>query len=164
MTCWWNSSARTASPATAVGQVGLFLISSEGGETTLIANEPEPWLDKCGSPEWSHDGKQILFHAMNEGVAFGRDRTLISRLKALDLAEGRLKIKDLGPGSNAALSPSDDRVIFLLDPGSLVGAEAGVWLMSADGSDRRRLGGDGRPLWSRDGHEFLIVGLSILDL
>ena len=49
-------------------------------------------------------------------------------------------------------------LIFLLDPGSLVGAEAGVWLMKADGSDRRRLGGDGRPRWSPDGHQFLIVG------
>lgn len=28
--------------------------------------------------------------------------------------------------------------------------------MEADGSGRNRLGGDGRPKWSDDGHQFLI--------
>ena len=147
-----------AHPSTAAGQVGLFLIDAEGGEATLIANEPDPWLDKCGSPAWSHDGKRILFHATNEGVSFGRVGSIISRLKALDLVDGRLEMKDLGPGSSCDLAPSDDRVIFQLKPGSLAGAQTGVWIMKIDGSERRLLGGDGQPRWSPDGHQFLIIG------
>ena len=149
-----------ARPSTAAGQIGLFLIDADGGEATLIANEPDPWLDRCGSPVWSHDGKQVVFHATNQGVRFGREPTVISRLKALTLAEGRLIVKDLGPGSGLDLAPSDDRVIFLLNPGSLPGSQAGVWLMNADGSERRFLGGSGQPQWSPDGHQFLIVGPS----
>jgi hypothetical protein len=114
-----------ARPLAAAGQIGLFLINADGGEATLIANEPDPWLNKCGSPAWSHDGKKIVFHASNEGVSFGGPGTLMSRLKALDLVEGRLEMKDLGPGSNSDLSPSDDRVIFRIDPGSLPGAQTG---------------------------------------
>src|SRR5438552_928525 len=49
-----------ARPSTAARQVGLFLIDAEGGQATLIANEPDPWLNECGSPAWSHDGRQIL--------------------------------------------------------------------------------------------------------
>ena len=32
--------------------------------------------------------------------------------------------------------------------------------MQADGSDRRKLGGYGRPFWSPDGHQFLVVSFS----
>src|SRR4029077_19333250 len=115
---------------------GLFLIDAEGGEPTLIANEPDPWLDKCTSPAWSHDGRQILFDVATGAAPL----STISRIKALDLAKGRLEIKDLGGGNCPDLSPSDDRIIFLLNPGSTLGAAGGVWLMRADGSDRRFLG------------------------
>src|SRR5262249_15005111 len=126
-----------ARASTAAGQVGLFLIDAEGGEATRIANEPDPWLAQCGSPAWSHDGKQILFDATT-GTAHPPDGppTPISRLKALGLADGRLEVKDLGPGNTPDFSPSDDRIIFLLNPGSLASAQAGVWLMNAHGSDR----------------------------
>ncbi len=55
-------------PSTAAGRIGLFLIGAEGGEATLIASEPEAWLNQCGSPEWSHDGKRIFFDA-SPGIA-----------------------------------------------------------------------------------------------
>src|SRR6266436_4183397 len=67
-----------ARPSTATGQVGLFLIDAEGGEATLIANEPDPWLTRCGSPAWSHDGRRILFDATIVGGG-----NQIARLKAL---------------------------------------------------------------------------------
>jgi len=147
-----------ARPSTSAGQLGLYLIDANGGEATLIANEPDPWLEKCGSPSWSHDGKRILFHAMNKGVQFGRFPTVISRLKVLELSEERLVIKDLGPGSSPDFSPADDRIVFMLYPGSLAGAQTGVWLMKANGSDRQLLGGSGRPMWSPDNSQFMIIG------
>jgi hypothetical protein len=143
-----------ARPSTAADQIGLFLIDAEGGEATLIANEPDPRLDRCGSPTWSHDGKMILFDASTGGGGAS-----ISRLKALDLAEGRLEIRDLGPGTCPDLSPLDDRIIFLKSSGQ-PGAEGGVWLMRADGSDRRLLGGAGRPKWSPDSRQFMIISPS----
>jgi hypothetical protein len=150
-----------ARPATSAGQVGLFLIDAEGGRATRIANEPDPWLDRCGSPSWSHDGKQILFEATT-GTARppAGPPTPVSRLKALDLVEDRLEIKDLGPGSHPDYSPSNDRIVLLLTRGSQVGGQQGVWLMRADGTERRLLGGYGRPKWSPGGSQFLITSFS----
>ena len=46
-------------------------------------------------------------------------------------------------------------------PGAEPKAEAGVWLMHADGSARRWIGGSGAPSWSPDGHQFLINSNSL---
>jgi Tol biopolymer transport system component len=81
-------------------------------------------------------------------------------LKTLELAGDRLTVGDLGPGSYADFSPEDERVIFLLEPESAPGAAAGLWLMNGDGKDRRMLGGLGRPRWSPDSRQFMIIGSS----
>jgi hypothetical protein len=153
-----------AEPSTAAGRVGLYLIGADGGEATLIASEPDPWLNQCGSPIWSTDGRRILFDA-TPGIA---DFSL-SRIKGLQLDEGHLSVKDLRPGNCPSPSPQGDRVIFLLNPGAVPGAESCVWLMNADGTGRRKLGGYGRPRWSPDGHQFLIIdfgnpcGVTVID-
>ena len=150
-----------ARPSLAARQVGLFLIDADGGEATLIANEPDPWLNLCGSPAWSHDGRQIVFEATT-GTANppSGPPPPVFRLKVLDLVDGRLEVKDLGPGGSPDFSPAGDRIVFGLNPGSLVGAQRGVWIMRADGSDRRFLGSSGRPKWSPDGRQFLLVSPS----
>ena len=144
-----------AEPSTAAGRVGLLLIDANGGEASLIAEEPDPWLCRCGSPAWSSDGKRILFD-----VTPGNKDYSYSRIKGLELADGHLAVTDLGPGNCPQFSPSDDRVVFVLNNGAIPGAEAGVWLMNASGSDRRKLGGYGRPRWSPDGHQFMILSFS----
>src|SRR4051812_2897170 len=50
-----------AEPSMAAGRVGLLVIDANGGEASLIAEEPDPWLCRCGSPGWSYNGKRILF-------------------------------------------------------------------------------------------------------
>ena len=76
------------------------------------------------------------------------------------MAGGRLVMKDLGPGNCPTFSPAADRVIFLLNPNQVPGAEVGVYVMQADGSDRRFLGGYGRPRWSPGGHQFLLISFT----
>ena len=41
------------------------------------------------------------------------------------------------------------------------GVQGGVWLMRSDGSQRRRVGGFGRPKWSPDGRQFLLTDFAI---
>jgi len=66
---------------------------------------------------------------------------------------------DLGLGNCPTFSPSDDRIAFL-NNSPAGGAELGVWLMQADGSGRRLLGDYGRPLWSPDSRQLMIVSFT----
>jgi hypothetical protein len=136
-----------AKPSAAPDRLALHLIDLETREVTLIADEPDPGLVRIGSTSWSHDGRRILFDAMP------MDQVPSTRIKVIELEGGRLALNDLGPGNCPSFSPDDRRIVFLLN----IGPQTGVWLMQADGSNRRSLGSYGRPLWSPDSRQFMIV-------
>ena len=119
------------------------------GEATLIADQPAPDLVRCGSPVWSHDGRRILFDA-TPGTQWG-----LSRLRLIELGKGRPTVTDFGAGNCPTFAPADDRIAFLSNAD---GAQNGVYLMKADGSERRLLGDYGIPKWSPDGRQMMIVG------
>ena len=104
---------------------GLHLMDLNSGEMTLIADQPAPGLTYCGSPAWSHDGRRILYDA-TPGNQWD-----VSRLKSIELVEGRLSVTGLGPGNCPTFSPADDRIAFL---SNAPGVPTGIWLMNADGS------------------------------
>jgi Tol biopolymer transport system component len=132
----------------------LYLMDLAKGDVTMIADEPDPGADSCGSPRWSHDGRRILFDVMPEGSFH------LLHIKAIELGDDSPKMTDLGPGARPTFSPDDTRIAFLLHDNAVPNADSGIWVMQADGSQRRRAGEFGMPLWSPDGRQFLIVGFS----
>jgi Tol biopolymer transport system component len=142
-------------PTTAADRLALYMIDVEKGEASLIADQPDPGLNRCGSPEWSHDGKRIIFDAM------ALNQVPSTHLKVIELVDGKLAMTDLGLGNCPTFSPTDDRIAFL-NNSNAAGAGMGVWLMQADGSQRRALGDYGRPKWSPDSRQFFIVGFDLI--
>ena len=140
-----------ARPSADADRLALHLIDVETGEVTLIADEPDAGLVRIGSTSWSHDGRRILFDAMpmNQPAA--------AHLKVIELEGDRVAINDLGPGNCPTFSPDDGRIAFL----SNVAPQTGVWLMRADGSTRTVLGSYGRPLWSPDSRQLMIVNFNL---
>ena len=138
-------------PKPAGDRVGLYLMDVRTGEVTLIADEPSPGLTRCGSAVWSHNGRRILFDATP-----GTDWSL-TRLKSIDLHEDGPTMTDLGTGNCPTFSPADDRISFLSNAS---GTQNGVWLMKADGSGRRLLGDYGKPIWSPDGRQLMIMSFT----
>jgi RNA polymerase sigma factor (sigma-70 family) len=128
----------------------VYILDLVDGGTTLIADESVPGLTCSGSPTWSHNGSRIVFDA-SPGSDWSR-----TRLMSIEVRDGRPTFTDLGPGNCPTLSPDDRRIAFLLNSGAQAGADPGVWVMAADGSQRRRAGEYGAPYWSADGREFLI--------
>ena len=140
-----------ARPTKQAGRNGLYLMDVGRGGVTLIADEPAPGLTHCGSARWSADGARILYDA-TPGNRW--DQT---HVEAIDAGEGRVVRTDLGAGNCPSPSPDGKRIAFHLNDGAVPGAAAGVWVMQADGTGRRRLGSHGRPFWSPDGRKLLIA-------
>lgn len=132
----------------------VYMLDLDEGGTTLIADEPTPGQICSGMPRWSHDGTRILFDATGS-------QWPLARVMALDVRDGQPAFTDLGPGNHPTFSPDDKHIAFLLHPGREPGAEAGVWLMRADGSDRHRVGAFGVPFWSPFSREFLVNSVSV---
>ena len=144
----------SAQNATETERLGIYVIDVTTGEVILVRDKPIGDLTYFGSPSWSNDGQRILFD-VSPGKAFGK-----TRLKLFRVVERTAEIKDLGLGNCPTLSPDGGRVAFLLNPGVVPDAPRGIWLMRADGSERRHLGGYGVPKWSPDGKQLLIVSFS----
>jgi WD40 repeat protein len=132
----------------------LYMRDLAGGATSLIADEPVPGNSWTGSPDWSHDGTRIVFD-----TSPGKD-WIKSRLILMEGQDGKPSYRELGPGNCAKFSPDDQQIAFLLNPGAVPSEQEGVYLMRADGSDRRRIGDFGAPFWSDNGRHLLINSFS----
>ena len=133
----------------------IFLMDLATGRSRPVADEPGRHLSFCGSISWSVDGRRILLDASPIGLF------QVAHIKAIDLVDGRPKLSEYNPGNCPSLSPDGKRIAYLVNPGGDATEQQGVWLMRADGSDHRFLGGYGSPHWSPDGRRILIAGFSV---
>ncbi len=129
----------------------LYLLDLVAGGETLFVDEVVPGKTFAGSAKWSHDGRRIVFDA-TPGMNWQQ-----SHLMMLEIRDGRPSFTDLGPGNCPTFSRDDKRIAFLLNPGAVAPAQAGIWVMQSNGSERTQVSGEyGAPFWSADGGEFLI--------
>lgn len=136
-------------------RLGLFQVEIDGGKITQVASEPMPGHGYCGSPDWSADGKRILFDATP-----GRD-FVRSNIVASDFPRSQpSKFVDLGKGNCPTWSPDGKQIVFRVNPGARSGEEAGIWIMNADGTGRKRLADGNLPKWSPDGKKILSATFS----
>ncbi|QDV35169.1 protein kinase domain-containing protein [Tautonia plasticadhaerens] len=130
----------------------IYMRDLETGEVTLIADESLTGLAVSVIPDWSPDGRRIAFHA-NPDFNYRR-----SQMFALEARDGRRTLTPLGPGDSPNYSPDGTLIAFAQWHGS--GPDPGVWLMDAEGGDRRRVSDVGAPYWSPSGEKLLIHDFS----
>lgn len=131
-------------------RLGLFLVEIDSGKITQVASEPMPGHGYCGSPDWSADGKRILFDA-SPGRQFDKTHVVVSDFPRNEQS----KFVDLGPGNCPTWSPDGKQIVFRLNAGAIAGEQAGIWIMNADGTGRKRLADGNLPKWSPDGKKIL---------
>lgn len=133
------------------GVPGIFAMDPDGSNPRPLVKIPG--MRWHGSPSWSRDGAMVAFDATGGG--FSESQVFVYAVK------GPFKgmLRDMGPGLYPTFSP-DDATIAYGGPGNPNGpqsGEPGVWLMNADGTNRRWLCNGDHPKWSPDGKKIAIA-------
>lgn len=111
----------------------LVVMKSDGSEMRVVAEPPDGFA-QIHSPEWSSDGRRIVFSAEDDDAVFSQ--------LFIAAADGSRK-EPLGPGSMASFATNDQELVFYEKPFGLI-------RMDADGFGRHRisetaLGGQASP-------------------
>ncbi|QDU07477.1 M56 family metallopeptidase [Gimesia aquarii] len=138
------------------GLIGhIYAVDRDGNNLELLADET--LLDGytfLGGSAWSHDEKWIACGATPyPGRGYSKSHLVKFCINGPD--EG--KKVDLGCGLSPSWSPDDKQISFLINGNNPIGAKAGLWVMDADGKNRRRLGYAVHGQWSPDGESILAV-------
>lgn len=124
---------------------GLYTANRDGtGAELLIA---APGMLVTSDANWSHNGQRVAMNGMPAVDAFGESHLFVYDLEGPN--KGRFI--DLGYGATPDWSPDDRQIACMVNAANTGGIEGGLWIMNADGSERRRIGNAWWPRWSPDG-------------
>jgi TolB protein len=145
--------------------VGIFTMNADGSHLTQLTEKSTPTKSEDNQPQWSPDGKKILFSRFNT-TASPRNKNTIEVMNA----DGS-NVRRLTPfridAANPHWSPNGKRILFNTHQNPAQGQSANLFTMHADGTHRVALthyaGGllqaraDG---WSPDGRQVVIRRLA----
>ncbi|WP_113925800.1 S9 family peptidase [Cognataquiflexum aquatile] len=121
------------------GNTQIFTLGIDGGKPTQLTFSEL----NHGNPIWSKDGKSLIFSAnLHEKHEL---EPLNSEVYQLTLADGKINplTKRFGPDSNPVLSPDGSKIAYLGFDDRFQGYQVTkLYVMNADGTDSKMLGGD----------------------
>ncbi|WP_010583948.1 TolB family protein [Schlesneria paludicola] len=116
-----------------------------------VPQESCPEFVAFGSPDFSPDGRKLMFDATPTLGLFRNARVLV--MHVMGATKGQ--IEDLDCGNCPAWSPDGKRIAFEVCVMNPKNFERGVWMMNADGSDAVRLGDGEYPRWHPSGESVI---------
>jgi Tol biopolymer transport system component len=136
----------------------IYSVKTDGSDLTRLTN----LTGFAANPVWSSDGRRIAFETSGDG----------DKVYAMAANGSELTLLSSGPGGSGPgrplWSPDGTQVVFFNTPGTPGAFNAEVWVIKADGSERRRLyrgvccvGTWAAPIWSPDGM-YIAFGVGLL--
>jgi len=142
----WHAQLEHACGQEKPTRTNVFVMNVDGSETKPFVSVDQ--MPRHGSPAWSPDGERMAFDAAPDAEGGAKAHIFTATLK-----EPKKSLADLGPGHVPSWSPDGQQIAFYQHSKNPEGAKAGVWLMHADGGDRKWLSEGQRPRWSADGSQ-----------
>jgi Tol biopolymer transport system component len=130
----------------------IYTMGPDGKNVELLAGAPG--MISNADPQFSHDGKFVAFCAVPELDAVTQSKNYVYALEG----PFKGKFRDLSYGNTPAWSPDDKQIAYMLNDTNPANVQGGVWVMNADGLDRRWLGHGWWPRWSSDGKQLVCHG------
>ena len=131
---------------------GLYTMNRDGTHVQFLT--AAPGMISSADPQWSHDGGMVAFGAVEQS-----DAPLSGKFYVYAM-EGPFKgkMRDYGYGNTPAWSPDGKRIAYMINPGNPINAQAGTWIMDADGTHRRWVAPGWFPRFSPDGKKLICHG------
>jgi Tol biopolymer transport system component len=139
---------RAAPDATRRGEPGfraLYKANRDGTDVEFLL--AAPGMITTSDPNWSHDGRRLAMNGMPEVDAFGESRIFLHEFEGTNAGT----TVDMGYGATPDWSPDDSQIAYMVNAANRGGQPGGLWVMDADGGNRRQLGNAWWPRWSPDG-------------
>lgn len=115
----------------------IYVIDADGGHLELVRRMPRKWPG-AGAPDWSPDGKRLLFSTFCWFGPCGQPPTGAQLFTLKPNGEGLRRVTHLAGNSyNAGWSPDGKKIVFAHH--RRLGPEGDIYTINADGTGVRRL-------------------------
>lgn len=148
---WQCNSQGSGQNPTDYGKPRIFVADKDGNDVKLLVEIPE--MSSHGSPHWSSNGKLILISATSGHRQYHLCKTYACAIGG----PFNGNVVEMGYGTCARFSPDMRQIAYHVHPANPDRAEAGIWIMRDDGTERKRLCDGTRPRWTPNGKSLVFV-------
>ena len=133
--------------------IGILVMNSDGSNQQRLTDDTL----KCFYPEWSHDGKMIVY--IQKSSVSGHEVWSMNS----DGSNKKILSTDAGDDwdERAVWSPDGNKIVFrgsqIKDLGGFIVIVGGIFIINTDGTNQQFLSDGSSPSWSKDGTKILFL-------
>jgi Tol biopolymer transport system component len=120
-------------------EVGIYVMDDDGSNLRQITQKAHPPLGEDSDPQWSPDGRSIVFQRFNVRTAQPADGVALWIVSLRKGGERQLTPFDLRAGDTPDWSPDGKRILFHSNVNGADNVSANLYTVRADGTDLRQL-------------------------
>jgi TolB protein len=122
-----------------IENVGIYVMNDDGSRVRQITQKTRPALGEDSDPQWSPDGRRIVFQRFNVRTATPQDGVALWIVNLTNKREHQVTPFDLRAGDTPDWSPDGRRILFHSNQGGPPEISANLYTIRPDGSDLRQL-------------------------